>query len=327
MGNAQVIMNQFSFRDNTMLVMFLTASATSALAIGAMKAASKSSREAAEAAGAKYLKSQTMGAVAVGIGGILIGAGMSMAGTCPGTIWAQLGAGQPKTLITFAGAIVGAAIIALTHHRIRPMLELIAPESRTVASILGMSTLASSALVAGVFAAVVAVVLAVPGFYKPLPGAADIFGYEHWHPVIGGILVGLVQVPLTLGVGKNLGASTSFSVIASNMMRSVGFVNDYTRPLVGGRAYWDILFVAFATAGAAFAALSGNTWYTWNEMPVTEAEAFVGGILLLIGARIASGCTSGHGITGVGHGSLISMVGVAGIFVGGIAVSLAYGRW
>jgi uncharacterized membrane protein YedE/YeeE len=320
-------MDQFSFRDNTMLIMFLTASATSAMTIGVMKAVSKSSREAAEAAGQKYLESQTMGVVAVGLGGLLIGAGMSMAGTCPGTIWAQLGAGQPKSLITFAGAVVGAAIIALTHHQITPMLKMISPKSRTVAAILGTSTLAASAMVAAAFAAVVIVVLTVPGFYEPLPGAADIFGYQHWHPVVGGIMVGLVQLPLTLGVRKNLGASTSFSVIASNMLRSVGVVNNYTRPLVGGAAYWDVIFVVFATAGAALAALSGNTWYSWQEMQVSELEAFAGGVLLLVGARIASGCTSGHGITGVGHGSVVSMVGVAGIFAGGIAVALAYGRW
>jgi len=303
--------------------MFLSASAFSALSIGVMKSVSETSRDAAEKAGKKYIESATQGVYAVGIGGLLIGAGMAVAGTCPGTIWAQLGAGQPKALITFGGALVGAAIIALGHSVIDPLMRAVAPKSRTLASVLGLHPLAAAAVITAVFGAVVAVVLLVPGLYKPLPGAADVLGYPYWHPLVGGAMVGLVQVPLTLGVGKNLGASTSFSVIAGTALRGVGYVNDYTRPLVGGSSWWNVLFVFFATGGAALAAWSGNTWYAYDAMQVSELEAFFGGILLLLGARLASGCTSGHGITGVGHGSLISVVGVAGIFAGGIAVSFA----
>ena len=281
-----------------MLVMFLSASATSLLAIAAMKTASESSKQAAEKAGKKYMSSATQGLFAVGIGGCLIGAGMAVAGTCPGTIWAQLGAGQPKALITFAGALVGAAIIALIHCYIVPFLKTIAPKSRTLASVTGLHPMVAALILLAIFAAVIIVVLVVPG-----------------------VMVGLTQIPLTLGVGKNLGASTSFSVIVSNAFQLVGFNNDYTRPLIGGTSWWNVLFVVFATGGAALSALSGNSWYAYDAMAVTEVEAFFGGILLLLGARLASGCTSGHGITGVGHGSLISIVGVAGIFAGGMVVA------
>ncbi|KAA0149653.1 hypothetical protein FNF27_01340 [Cafeteria roenbergensis] len=320
-GNADVIRDQFTFKQNTMLVMFLSASATSLLAIAAMKTASESSKQAAEKAGKKYMSSATQGLFAVGIGGCLIGAGMAVAGTCPGTIWAQLGAGQPKALITFAGALVGAAIIALIHCYIVPFLKTIAPKSRTLASVTGLHPMVAALILLAIFAAVIIVVLVVPGAYKPLPGAADVFGYPYWHPIVGGVMVGLTQIPLTLGVGKNLGASTSFSVIVSNAFQLVGFNNDYTRPLIGGTSWWNVLFVVFATGGAALSALSGNSWYAYDAMAVTEVEAFFGGILLLLGARLASGCTSGHGITGVGHGSLISIVGVAGIFAGGMVVA------
>jgi uncharacterized membrane protein YedE/YeeE len=309
-------------RENTMLVMFLTASATSALSIALMKTLSPSSKAACDKAGDKYMHSKTQGIVAVGVGGILIGMGMAIAGTCPGTIWAQLGAGQPKTLITFGGALVGAAIIALAHKVLDPVTRIFSPNNRTLDAILGVSPLVSGLVLTAAFGLVVLIVLLVPGVYSPLPGAAQWFGTPYWHPLIGGLLVGLVQVPLTLGVKKNLGASTSFSVIVASLFRGVGYVNDHTRPLLGGANWWNVVFVVLATLGATIGAWSGNSWYSWDQMAsVSEWEAFVGGILLLLGSRFASGCTSGHGITGVGHGSLLSMVGVAGIFAGGMLVA------
>lgn len=311
-------------RDQTMLLMFLTASATSALSMGVMKAASTYSREACTAGGDKYLTSRAISYFSSAVGGFLIGAGMAISGTCPGTIWAQLGSGQLKTLITFAGGVVGAAALALINHRIKAWLEWGAPSARTLDKILGVSQLAAGAMIAVAFVVVVIIVSLVPGWYRPLEGLGWSFDSRYWHPIIGGLLVGSMQIPLSLGVKKNLGASTSFSVLAAHLLRPV-IVNDYTRPLLGGSSWWNVLFVVFCTAGAALAALSGNTWYTWEQMAsISEAEAFFGGILILFGARIASGCTSGHGMTGVGHGSILSFISVAGIFAGGMSVAFPF---
>ena len=51
------------------------------------------------------------------------------------------------------------------------------------------------------------------------------------------------------------------------------------------------------------------------------AVAFVGGFLMLFGARIADGCTSGHGLSGMAHLSVGSTVAVAAMFAGGIATA------
>ncbi len=42
------------------------------------------------------------------IGGLLLGAGISIAGACPGTVFAQLGAGYRDAWFTFAGGVLGA---------------------------------------------------------------------------------------------------------------------------------------------------------------------------------------------------------------------------
>ena len=55
--------------------------------------------------------------------------------------------------------------------------------------------------------------------------------------------------------------------------------------------------------------------------------AFVGGALLLFGARLAGGCTSGHGISGGLQLSISSWIFMAGMFASGIITAmLIYGR-
>ena len=51
------------------------------------------------------------------------------------------------------------------------------------------------------------------------------------------------------------------------------------------------------------------------------AAVVVGGFLMLFGARIADGCTSGHGISGMAQLAVGSTVAVAAMFVGGIATA------
>lgn len=51
-------------------------------------------------------------------GGVIFGAGWFLAGTCPGPIFAQLGAGEAMAAFTLAGALSGAFAYALARHRL-----------------------------------------------------------------------------------------------------------------------------------------------------------------------------------------------------------------
>ena len=57
---------------------------------------------------------------------------------------------------------------------------------------------------------------------------------------------------------------------------------------------------------------------------VHPAAAVVGGFIMLFGARLAAGCTSGHGISGCAILSIPSFIGVAAMFAGGIAVAVVW---
>lgn len=52
------------------------------------------------------------------LGGLLFGMGWAITGACPGPIYAQLGAGEPLALLTFAGAFIGAYLYAYVRPRL-----------------------------------------------------------------------------------------------------------------------------------------------------------------------------------------------------------------
>jgi len=56
------------------------------------------------------------------VGGLLLGAGISIAGACPGTVFAQIGAGYRDAWFTVAGGILGAMAFGYLEPALRPFL-------------------------------------------------------------------------------------------------------------------------------------------------------------------------------------------------------------
>lgn len=54
--------------------------------------------------------------------------------------------------------------------------------------------------------------------------------------------------------------------------------------------------------------------------------AFIGGFLLLLGARMAGGCTSGHIISGVSQMAVSSLIFAIFVFIGGIFTAVKFYR-
>ena len=54
--------------------------------------------------------------------------------------------------------------------------------------------------------------------------------------------------------------------------------------------------------------------------------AFLGGFVMVLGARIADGCTTGHGISGIAQLAVGSSVAVAAMFAGAIVVAMLMKR-
>ncbi|MEY7849816.1 YeeE/YedE family protein [Natrarchaeobius sp. A-rgal3] len=132
---------------------------------------------------------------------------------------------------------------------------------------------------------------------------AELFPNGISHYAIGGLFVGLGVAVIYLGTGIPAGASTfleSTLSYGSNLSRFQQY-----RP----SRDWRVVFTVGIVAGAAVYALAfqDGIWTT----DVQWWRLFAGGVLIGIGTRVGKGCTSGHGVCGVGSVSNASFVGVA----------------
>jgi uncharacterized membrane protein YedE/YeeE len=137
---------------------------------------------------------------------------------------------------------------------------------------------------------------------------------------IAGPLLGLVIVGLRASVNKPLGALGGYIEVVENARKPSG---------LGFRSF---LLLGFIAGGFLFAVLSGKFTPTLGYgrldrlfAGASAAEFAVlaaAGTVMGFGARMAGGCTSGHGICGTSLGSPASLVATATFF--GTAVGVAH---
>lgn len=122
-------------------------------------------------------------------------------------------------------------------------------------------------------------------------------------PLLGGALIGLAATSLFLlngrvaGISGILGASLSRETSSEERRWRLSFLVG----LIGAGA------VFFLLEPDAFAPLPGGSL----------ARAALAGILVGFGTRLASGCTSGHGVCGISRLSMRSVVATVTFIVSG----------
>lgn len=128
-------------------------------------------------------------------------------------------------------------------------------------------------------------------------------GWAHY--LAGGLLIGLGVAWLFLSTGRIGGMSTVFSSTWSWVSRASFFQQ---ARFVDSRA-WRLVYAAGLVLGAAL------WWFTLGErVPMSTGlpwwQLLLGGALVGYGARLGNGCTSGHGICGLGSLQGPSLVAV-----------------
>lgn len=123
--------------------------------------------------------------------------------------------------------------------------------------------------------------------------------------LVGGLLIGVGTVFVYATTGISAGAS-------SFLESTLSYVSDL--PRFNRRRFvvsrdWRIVFTIGIVLGAAAYAftLGGGPWVT----AVQPWRLFAGGVLVGVGTRLGKGCTSGHGVCGLGSRSPTSLVNVA----------------
>src|SRR6056297_498397 len=132
--------------------------------------------------------------------------------------------------------------------------------------------------------------------------AADLFPNGISRYAVGGLLVGLGAVVIYVGTGIAPGASTFLESTLSYVSGRARFQR-YVRS-----RDWRLVFTLGIVLGAGVYAVAfqGGAWLT----DVQPWRLLVGGVFVGIGTRVGKGCTSGHGVCGVGSASKTSIAGV-----------------
>lgn len=128
------------------------------------------------------------------------------------------------------------------------------------------------------------------------------FPHGIYRYAVGGLLVGLGAAVIYVGTGIAAGASTFLE-------STLSYASDKSRfQQYRSSRDWRVVFTVGIILGAAVYAVfwQGGAWTT----EVQPWRLLLGGFLVGIGTRIGKGCTSGHGVCGVGSASKTSIVGV-----------------
>lgn len=168
-----------------------------------------------------------------------------------------------------------------------------------------------------------------------------------WSPYLAGALVGVLAVlsvyltTLLMGKSTYLGASTTF-------VRAAGlFLQNLIPSHVAANAYyikekvvidWQFMVVTGIFIGA-FISSKLNGSFKLESVPPLWAErfgpsvgkraiaAFLGGIVAMLGARLADGCPSGHGLSGLMQMSVSGFVALGFFFgIGALVAHFVYRR-
>ncbi|CAN5592676.1 YeeE/YedE thiosulfate transporter family protein [soil metagenome] len=169
---------------------------------------------------------------------------------------------------------------------------------------------------------------------------------KSWSPYVVGAGIGVLSWFTFASAGHPLGVSTSFENTAALTERAVAPQVAQNNPYFAEKAAegkppkinWQWMLVLGIFGGAWLSARLGNDrtpqsvpplwrWRFGENVGKRFAAAFAGGALMMFGARLAQGCTSGHGISGTLQLALSSWIFVVGLFASGAVMAfLLFGK-
>ncbi|EXJ56942.1 hypothetical protein A1O7_07286 [Cladophialophora yegresii CBS 114405] len=296
-----VITSQLRLGNFHMIKSFVTASACSALIVVAANRTkyAKLSRRTDSSYGWFMRYDANV------VGGLLQGVGMALTGACPGTVIVQLALGIKSAWYVATGCILGGiAFVKLGQHLRRARSDPPSgPPKYTIQETLGISTTTTVLL----WEILCLLMITAATYLAPIR--------DHWlNPIVGGLLIGIAQATSVLFTRKTLGVSSAWEDVGKKFW---SVVDGTSAP-----APTNIVFATGVMAGSKIISQYIPTLSEAGGPTITPLAALAGGFSLIFGARLAGGCPSGHGISGMATMSLSSFITVASMFGGGIASAL-----
>ena len=252
--------------------------------------------------------------VGIGFGGLIFGAGMAILGYCPGTLPVSLGEGSMDALVGIIGGICGGIVYTLIQPSIQGMLG---PD-------MGKHSL-ESAMGGGSFYYIL-----VFAFGFLLVGIAFLLNKierkKSYNWLFAGIGLAVLNciVFLTAVSDRPIGASTTYPYVG-DLLTGLTINNYFTAIEKPGS--WELIFLTGAMLSGLVGSLIRKDFKIqlihsgWSKTQGKSKSkriiwAYIGGFIMLIGARMAGGCTSGHVISGGMQIAVSSLLFGAFVFAG-----------
>lgn len=151
-----------------------------------------------------------------------------------------------------------------------------------------------------------------------------------WSPLVAGGGLGVVVAVTEVGTGHTIAVSGAFDKLAAYPGRALLPESQYYTHIISPGITWQVWMVVGLLLGSFIASrLAGTAYLRW--LPDTQwvprfgprrlprlVVAFLGAVLVQLGAGIAGGCTSGLAISGGAVLAPAAFLFMAGMFAGGI---------
>ncbi len=248
------------------------------------------------------------------LGGLIFGAGMAILGYCPGTLAISMGEGSLDALVGVLGGLVGGAVYTLILTFIKPILG---PNWGALSL---RSVVANNILFfILVFIAGLAFILLSFGLHR-----IDTNKGKRW--IISGVGLGILNMIVFSSVVTNrpIGASTAYPYLADLI---TGLTNNDYFDKIKPPGNWEVKFLLGAFIAGIVISIGRKefkleflhkNWIKHRGRSKFKRViwAFIGGFLLIFGARMAGGCTSGHILSGGMQLALSSLSFAVFVFLG-----------
>lgn len=252
------------------------------------------------------------------IGGILFGTGMSILGYCPGTMAISLGEGSMDALAGIVGGLLG----GLSFTVVLPYItNLLGPNYGKIS--LDSLTRQNTTLYF-IIVVIISVLFVWIAFIlhqnEQKTKKTQKLNYRWLYSGIGLALLNSI-VFLKVTTNRPIGASTSYPYLSDTIS---GLTQNSYFAKIHVPGHWELIFLAGAFLAALVRSLLNGSfkikavYSVWEKSKGSSVNkrliwAFIGGFILLFGARMAGGCTSGHILSGGMQLAISSLV--FGVFV------------
>jgi uncharacterized membrane protein YedE/YeeE len=247
-------------------------------------------------------------------GGLIFGAGMAILGYCPGTLAISLGEGSLDALAGIAGALTGGLIYTVISPAISGILG---PDLGNVS----LMSLTGNGALFYILTFIIGALFTGTAFLLHRKEKAVDYKWLYTGLSLA-VLDGFVF--LTTSFNRPIGASTTYPYLADLLTgtTSNSYFASIQRP-----GHWELIFLTGAfIAGLLNSLLKKEFKLTlihtnWERYKGSSPLkriiwAFAGGLILIIGARLAGGCTSGHVLSGGMQLAASSLVFTVFVFTG-----------